>query len=165
MFASTRSRCGGILALATSVGDSSTGRLAPVAEDGTTPLGVKLGVRSDSVVVLLAAPNGLAIDLPEGSRVHRRVQRPADVILAFFTSAHILEGRLEVLSDAIFPSGGLWIAWPKKSSGVATSITQHVVREVALPRGLVDNKICSIDDVWSGMRLVWRREMRTRGPA
>ena len=58
------------------------------------------------------------------------------------------------------PAAGLWIAWPKKSSGVATDITEDVIREVALPTGLVDNKVCAIDETWSGLRLVIRRELR-----
>jgi hypothetical protein len=60
----------------------------------------------------------------------------------------------------IFPSGGLWIAWPKRYSRVATHITDHSVRELALPRGLVDNKVCAIDETWTGLRLVGRREVR-----
>lgn len=112
--------------------------------------------------MILGAPAGLSIELPAGVHVHRRVHRGADVALAFFTSAPLLERRLEALAQSIFPRGGLWIAWPKKSSGVATTITQHVVREVALPLGLVDNKVCSVDEVWSGLRLVWRKEMRLR---
>lgn len=82
------------------------------------------------------------------------------MVLAFFTSTEALERRIEVLGRMIFPSGGLWIAWPKKTSGLATDVNQDVVRRVALPRGLVDNKVCAIDDTWSGLRLVWRLEKR-----
>jgi hypothetical protein len=64
----------------------------------------------------------------------------------------------------VFPDGGLWIAWPKRASGVETDVTEGVVREVALPLGLVDNKVCAIDETWSGLRLVWRRELRPVGP-
>lgn len=131
-----------------------------VTQDGTTPLSVKLGIRSGSHLVILTAPAGWSFDLPPDVHVHRRIQRPVDVILAFFTHSQLLERRLDVLGRSIFPSGSLWIAWPKKTSRVSTTITQHVLRQFALPRGLVDNKICSLDDVWSGMRLVWRREMR-----
>jgi hypothetical protein len=63
----------------------------------------------------------------------------------------------------IFPAGGLWIAWPKRTSGVATDITDHVIREEALPLGLVDNKVCAVDETWSGLRVVWRRELRKSG--
>ena len=60
----------------------------------------------------------------------------------------------------IFPSGGLWVAWPKRASGLETTMHEGVVREVALPLGLVDNKVCAIDETWSGLRVVWRRERR-----
>jgi hypothetical protein len=66
--------------------------------------------------------------------------------------------------ESIFPAGAIWIAWPKRTSGVETDVTEDVVREVALPLGLVDNKVCAIDDTWSGLRLVWRREHRERRP-
>jgi hypothetical protein len=63
----------------------------------------------------------------------------------------------------VFPSGGLWIAWPKKSSGMATDMTDHMVREAAIARGLVDNKVCAVDDTWTALRLVWRVERRGSG--
>jgi hypothetical protein len=71
-----------------------------------------------------------------------------------------LRRRIEALARVIHPAGGLWIAWPKRASGVPTDMTEDVVREVALPLGLVDNKVCAIDQTWSGLRLVWRRENR-----
>ena len=80
--------------------------------------------------------------------------------MAFFTQRRELERRLDALGTMIFPAGGLWIAWPKRTSGVVTDITDNVVRELALPRGLVDNKVCAIDETWSGLRVVWRRERR-----
>ena len=82
-------------------------------------------------------------------------------MVVFFTTARqTFERRLPVLGRAIHPDRALWIAWPKQSSGVETDMTENVVREVALPLGLVDNKVCAIDGVWSGLRLVWRRENR-----
>ena len=79
----------------------------------------------------------------------------------FFTLARSeLAARIEELGRAVFPDRALWIAWPKRASGVATDMTEDVVREVALPLGLVDNKVCAIDATWSGLRLVWRRERR-----
>jgi hypothetical protein len=92
--------------------------------------------------------------------VKTQLRGKADVVVAFFTGRKELEGRVDALGQVVFPNGGLWIAWPKKSSGVTTDITDHVVREVALPRGLVDNKVCAIDETWSGLRLVWRVERR-----
>ena len=78
----------------------------------------------------------------------------------FVTRRAELERRLAAVGRAVFPAGGFWVAWPKRSSGVATDVTEDTVREVALPAGLVDNKVCAISDVWSGLRLVWRREHR-----
>jgi hypothetical protein len=66
------------------------------------------------------------------------------------------------LGAAVFPDGACWIAWPKRSSKVPTDVTEDVVREVALPLGLVDNKVCAVDETWSGLRLVWRKELRRR---
>lgn len=91
------------------------------------------------------------------------VKPGAEVMVAFFTERAALEQRLPDLERAIFPSGSLWISWPKKSSGVPTDITEDTIREVALPRGLVDNKVCAVDETWSGLRLVWRKERRGQG--
>jgi hypothetical protein len=127
--------------------------------ESVVPLSVKLGIRNGSVVVILDPPPNLELDLPPEVSVHRR-RAPCDVALAFFTSHALLESRLDALGSMIFPTGGLWIAWPKGSSRVTTDITDHCVRELALPRGLVDNKVCAIDETWTGLRLVWRRELR-----
>jgi hypothetical protein len=83
-----------------------------------------------------------------------------DVIVFFTTERRKLEKRLGALTRALEQDGGLWIAWPKKASKVPTDMTEDVVREVALPTGLVDNKVCAIDDTWSGLRLVIRVEHR-----
>ena len=88
------------------------------------------------------------------------VKPGSDVVVAFFTERAVLEARLPLLEQAIFPDGGLWIAWPKKASKVPTDITEDVLREVALPTGLVDNKVCAIDETWSGLRFVFRRADR-----
>ncbi len=92
--------------------------------------------------------------------VKRRVVAPLDVVVAFFIRRAELERRFEALAAAIYPDGGLWVAWPKRASGVATDITEDVVREVGLAAGLVDNKVCAIDETWSGLRLVHRLENR-----
>jgi hypothetical protein len=87
------------------------------------------------------------------------VERPrgeADVIVLFSRSAVQLSRRFPSLRKALHPSGGLWVAWPKKASGVATDLTESVVREYGLSQGLVDNKVCAIDDTWSGLRFVVR---------
>ena len=75
----------------------------------------------------------------------RQARGKADVVVAFFTERHAFERRIEVLGRMVFPAGGLWIAWPKRAAKVATTMNEDVVREVALPLGLVDNKVCAID--------------------
>ena len=83
-------------------------------------------------------------------------------MVAFFDSAKDFAAQLPRLEGALEPNGGLWIAWPKKASGVATDMTEDVVRKHSLPRGLVDNKVCAIDETWSGLRLVVRVENRPK---
>jgi hypothetical protein len=125
-----------------------------------TPLAQKLGVVAGSRLALISAPPGAIDPLPTGVTVTQRVQGRADVVVAFFVQRAPFERRIEALGRMIFPAGGLWIAWPKRASGVATTMNEHVMREVALPLGLVDNKVCAIDETWTGMRLVWRVERR-----
>ncbi len=125
-----------------------------------TPLAVKLGIKEGGTVALLNAPPDLITGLPAGVVVRNQARGHADVVVEIVTKRSKLEQRIGVLEKLIFPSGGLWIAWPKRASGVETDMTDHVVRELALPRGLVDNKICAIDETWTGMRLVWRSELR-----
>ena len=128
-----------------------------------TPLPKKLGIKEGSSVAWVDAPEefaGLLDPLPPEVSVKQQVRPPLDVVIAFFTDAAALAKRLPALTKAIFPAGGLWIAWPKRSSGLATDITEDVIRDIALPTGLVDNKVCAIDDTWSGLRLVVRKELR-----
>ncbi|HEX7168824.1 MAG TPA: DUF3052 domain-containing protein [Acidimicrobiales bacterium] len=127
-----------------------------------TPLAKKLGIGEGGSVALVGAPPSFGPELdplPPGVRVRRRAG-DADVVVAFFTRRAELERRIGALGANVFPAGGLWVAWPKRASKVPTDITEDVVREVALPLGLVDNKVCAIDDTWSGLRLVWRKELR-----
>ena len=112
---------------------------------------------------MLEAPEHAATlldPLPAGARA---VAAPAeaDVVLFFTVWREGLAARLPDLGEAIFPDRMLWIAWPKRASGVSTDVTEDVVREVALPLGLVDTKVAAIDATWSGLRLVWRRERRS----
>src|SRR5439155_5958308 len=86
--------------------------------------------------------------------------QPLDVVVLFVTAKKQLQKQLAQVRKAMAPACGFWVAWPKKASGMATDMTEHVVREVALPTGLVDNKVCAIDETWSGLRLVIRRELR-----
>jgi hypothetical protein len=125
-----------------------------------TLLPKKLGIIDGSTVALVGAPAGLLDDLPAGATVKRQARGKADVVVAFFTEQRDFERRIDALGRMIFPAGGLWVAWPKKVSGVTTTMNENVVRAVALPLGLVDNKVCAIDETWSGLRVVWRRERR-----
>jgi hypothetical protein len=116
-----------------------------------TPLPKKLGIKPGSRVVVLGdAPDGF---LPE---VERADGGPADVIVSFHTERADLERQLPSLRALMDPAAGLWIAWPKRASGVATDLTEDVVRELGLAARLVDNKVCAIDATWSGLRLVIR---------
>jgi hypothetical protein len=132
-----------------------------------TPLPKKLGIKEGHRVALLEAPGGIEGilgELPREVFLQRDVSgaAPLDVIVLFVTRRVQLERRLAAMRRRMAPAGGLWIAWPKKASGVATDVTEDVVREIALPTGLVDNKVCAIDDTWSGLRLVIRLEHRPR---
>lgn len=128
-----------------------------------TPLARKLGITDGSRLALLSAPEGFAGELaplPEGVTVLRRLAPDLDVAVLFVTERRELERRFPAVAKAVFPAGGFWVAWPKRASKVPTDLTEDVLREVALPRGLVDNKVCAVTDVWSGLRLVWRKENR-----
>jgi hypothetical protein len=94
--------------------------------------------------------------LPEDVTVRARTSGPLDVIVFFTKRRNELERRLPALRRAMDPAAGLWIAWPKRSSGVATDMTEDVARELGLANRLVDNKVCAIDETWSGLRLVIR---------
>ncbi len=131
-----------------------------VAGYSGTPLVKKLGITEGAAVALVGAPQGVIVDLPAGVSIKRQARGRADVVVAFFTDRRDLERRFDALAKMIFPSGGFWIAWPKRASGMQTTVNEDVVREVALPRGLVDNKVCAIDDTWSGLRVVWRKDRR-----
>ncbi len=128
-----------------------------------TPLPRKLGIKEGHKVCLLGAPKGLELGvLPTGATVtHSFAGKAAlDVIVVFVTRRADLVARIAACRPRMQPAAGLWIAWPKKASGVASEVTEDTVREVALPTGLVDNKVCAIDAVWSGLRLVIRKELR-----
>ena len=113
---------------------------------------------------VLGAPPGFADGLASaaGTDVAEDLTgtEPLDVIVTFVRWQEELEAQLPGLRRRMAPACGLWIAWPKRAAKIPTDMTDHVVREVALPTGLVDNKVCAIDQVWSGLRLVIRRELR-----
>ena len=126
-----------------------------------TPLHRKLGIVPESRVLLDGAPSGFDLDVPDGVRLSRRPgSGPYDVILCFCPDRARLVRRWPALHPLTTPAGALWIAWPKRASKVATDMSDNVIREIALPTGLVDNKVCAIDQTWTGLRLVIRRELR-----
>lgn len=109
-------------------------------------------------MALVGAPKGFEGTLgplPSGTTVTARARGPADVMLFFTTARAELERRLETLARKLHPAGGLWVAWPKRSSGIETDVTENVIRE-CMGGDLVDNKVCAIDETWSGLRLVIR---------
>jgi hypothetical protein len=135
---------------------------APAGYSGT-PLAKKLGIREDSRVLLLGAPRGYSSILgpmPNGVRFERRVGDRIDLVQLFVTRREDLAARLRALRKSLRPDAALWISWPKRASGLATTVTEDVVRELALPLGFVDVKVCAVDEVWSGLKLVVRRSER-----
>ena len=129
-----------------------------------TPLVKKLGVKPAMTVTLLDAPRGwpeLLGDLPADVRIGSELSR-ADLVLIFVTESAELARQIEPLKAAIAPDGMVWVAWPKRAAKVPTDMTEDVVREIALPTGLVDVKVCAIDETWSGLKLMYRRADRER---
>ena len=130
-----------------------------------TPLPRKLGIKAGHLVAFPGAPakfTGVLGRLPDRVVIKKRAVSPLDVVVAFFGRRAELERRFERLAATIFPDGALWIAWPKRASGLATDLSEDVARELGLRHGLVDNKVCAIDETWSGLRLVYRLENRGR---
>ena len=130
-----------------------------------TPLPQKLGIKAGHRLILLGTPEGFDAtlgELPENVTVRTTARGTADVIVLFTAQRALLEARIDTLGASIFSDGAVWVAWPKKASKVPTDMTEDVVREVCLPRGLVDNKVCAIDETWSGLRVVHRVERRKR---
>ncbi|MDX6663717.1 MAG: hypothetical protein QOG09_1819 [Solirubrobacterales bacterium] len=123
-----------------------------------TPLAKKLGIKEASTVALVDAPEDFERtlgELPPAVELRAGARGKRDLIIWFVTSHRRLEQRWDSITRAI--DAGLWIAWPKRASGVETDITEDVIREVALPRGWVDHKVCAIDETWSGLRLARRK--------
>ena len=130
-----------------------------------TPLHRKLGIKEGHRVVALSPPDDLGAllgDLPPGVRVGARLAADTDVVLLFATKRRDLEKRLGRGAENLDPAGGLWVAYPKKSSGVATDLTFAEVQAAGLAAGLVDNKSCAINATWSGVRFVYRVRDRAR---
>jgi hypothetical protein len=127
-----------------------------------TPLHRKLGIKPESRVLISAAPVGFVIDdLPRSAVLHSRAAGSAyEVVLAFCPDLRRLRQRFQGLAPRLTTAGALWIAWPKKASGVDSDLDENVVREVGLEQGLVDVKVIAIDQTWSGLKFV--RRLRDR---
>jgi hypothetical protein len=124
-----------------------------------TPLVRKLGIKPGARVALINAPDDFDAtlgELPGGVTLRTRLRGLNDVIVSFHLDASELERRLPVLRRALDPDGGVWLAWPKRASGIATDLSDGEVRRLGLAAGLVDNKVCAIDATWSGLRFVYR---------
>ncbi len=137
---------------------------SPAGYSGT-PLPKKLGIKPGMRVALLHAPEGIEATLgalPEGVHLQyglRRSER-VDLILGFVTERDHLARNIGWLVTTLPPDGGFWVAWPKRASRMATDMTEDAVRDIALPMGWVDVKVCAIDATWSGLKLVLRKELR-----
>lgn len=128
-----------------------------------TPLAKKLGIKDGTELFPVGAPAGyrkLLAPLPAGVKFVSRLGQGTDVVHFFTRERRELEKQLPAWYDRLRDDASIWVSWPKKASGVATDITEDVVRAVALPIGLVDVKVCAVDDTWSGLKLVVRKENR-----
>ena len=129
-----------------------------------TPLASKLGIKKDCRLAAINAPAGFIQSLgqlPEGASLFEDGRASAFDVMIFFTRSRAeLVQRFSSLARRLCPAGGLWIAWPKKASGVPTDLTEDRVREVGLEAGLVDNKVCAVDETWSGLGFVYRLKDR-----
>ena len=124
------------------------------------PQAAKLGLRPGQRVHLHHPPPDWDLADPPDGLIDAGPDGPADLIIAFFGSRADIAGEVDGLARRIYPAGALWVAWPRRAGGHRSDITDTVIREHALPIGLVDVKVAAIDDDWSGLRLVWRVENR-----
>jgi hypothetical protein len=129
-----------------------------------TPQARKLGVKPGQRVGLDQPPPGWRLTDPPDGLADAGPAGPADLIVAFFAAAGELPGRLPGLVRRVHPDGAVWVAWPRRAAGHRSDITDNVIREHALPLGVVDVKVAAIDDDWSGLRLVWRVASRGGRP-
>ena len=128
-----------------------------------TPLAKKLGIKAGFTVFASGAPAdyaSLLAPLPGDVKFVNKLTKAADLIHLFTKSAAELDAKLRSWRHVMKPDGTIWISWPKKASKVPTDITEDVIREVALPMGFVDVKVCAVDETWSGLKLVVRKELR-----
>ena len=128
-----------------------------------TPLAKKLGIKEKYRICLVGAPSDyweLVGPLPKGVQLMLRITSKTDIVHIFSTKKTQLSQALKASLRRLKPDGAIWVSWPKKASKVATDITEDTIRALALPLGLVDIKVCAVDEVWSGLKLVIRKENR-----
>jgi hypothetical protein len=133
-----------------------------------TPLAKKLGYKASSRATLVGAPEGylaMVEPLPEGVVFERTATSKTDLAHIFATEREALARGLSTLRKKLKPEAAVWVSWPKKSAKVATNITEDVIRQIALPLGFVDIKVCAVSEVWSGLKLVVRKELRQQNAA
>jgi hypothetical protein len=133
-----------------------------------TPLIKKLGIKPGAKAVVINEPANyrkLLGKLPHGARLTNRLVANLDFVHFFATRRSELQKQLNLLRAKLSDSGTLWVSWPKKSAGVPTDVTEDIIRDVALPLGLVDTKVCAVDEIWSGLKLMIRRENRSSARA
>lgn len=143
-----------------------SGGISPVGYSGT-PLPKKLGLKADTRLVVLDGPedySALLGPVPAGLEQQRAVTKTTNLVHLFVTKRRDLVRHLGTLRKKLAPETAIWVSWPKKSSKVPTEVTEDTIREVALPLGFVDVKVCAVSEVWSGLKLSVRRELRARRP-
>ncbi len=136
--------------------------MAPAGYSGT-PLAKKLGIAPGSRLLLVDAPDGLLAwldPLPADVSIAARAGPSVDVAHVFVTDRAVLARRLKALRAQLRPDAALWISWPKQASKVPTTVTEDTIRELALPLGFVDVKVCAVSEAWSGLKLVMRKALR-----
>jgi hypothetical protein len=128
-----------------------------------TPLPQKLGIKPGTNVVVINGPENyrkLLGKLPEGACLSERLTTDPNFVHFFTKRRSELRKQLPRLRAKLSDTGTLWVSWPKKTAGVPTDVTEDVIRDVALPLGLVDTKVCAVDEIWSALKLMIRRENR-----
>ena len=142
-----------------SVGEGSHLRTNMPAGYSKKSLVEKLGIKEGFAISIVGAPKNYAATLgklPIGVKQSKRLEGPIDFLQFFSSERCALEDKFPTLKAALSPSGMLWVSWPKGSSGVPTDLTENVVREIGLKNGLVDVKVCAVDEIWSGLKFVYR---------
>lgn len=129
-----------------------------------TPLVKKLGIKPGFNIAFISAPSGYAneLDLPPDVTINSRAGKPLDFAQLFVKSEKELKEKFSEYTKRLHAAGMLWVSWPKKSSGVTTDLSENIVRDIGLAAGLVDIKICAVDEVWSGLKFVFRLQDRAQ---